>query len=73
MIDYINKIILNPSRFYADYMIEKTRLKVKNAILIVQKVYWLCPTYIWLLQKIVELFHYGPRKCIEIRFSSINK
>ena len=51
LVDYNSKIILNPTRFYADYMIEKTGIKAKIARLIVQKFYWLCPTYIWLLQK----------------------
>ncbi|MFC1515900.1 class I SAM-dependent methyltransferase, partial [Thermodesulfobacteriota bacterium] len=49
--DYTKKIIENPLRFHTDYMIQKETNKARMAGFVVQYVYWLCPTYIWLLQK----------------------
>ena len=51
VIDYTKRIIESPNPFYADYMIREGSLKAKIAKLVVTYAYWLCPTYIWLLQK----------------------
>jgi len=50
-IDYTKKIIENPKLFYADYMIKPDTKKSVLAKLIAHYVYWLCPSYIWLLKK----------------------
>jgi 2-polyprenyl-3-methyl-5-hydroxy-6-metoxy-1,4-benzoquinol methylase len=54
-IDYTKKIIENPQQFHIHYMLQPGSLKCKIAKLIVNKAYWLCPTYIWLLKKPLEL------------------
>jgi len=51
VIDYTPKIIRNPNLFYADYMLREGSVKFKFANLVVKYAYWLCPGYIWLLQK----------------------
>jgi 2-polyprenyl-3-methyl-5-hydroxy-6-metoxy-1,4-benzoquinol methylase len=50
-IDYTKKIIEQPNRFKADYMLKPHARKTKVAQIIVNYAYSLCPTYIWLLQK----------------------
>lgn len=51
MHDYTKKIIDDPSRFKADYMLKPASTKHKIAKFIINNAYWLCPTYIWILQK----------------------
>jgi len=51
IVDYTKQIIENPDLFHADYMIQKGSKKARLAKLIVNHAYFLCPTYIWLLQK----------------------
>ena len=51
IVDYTKQIIENPVLFHADYMIQKGFKKERLAKLIVNHAYFLCPTYIWLLQK----------------------
>jgi len=51
VIDYTHKIISNPKLFGTDYMIPEGSLKAKLANIIVRHAYWLCPGYVWLLQK----------------------
>lgn len=51
IIDYTGKVIENPRLFHADYMIEEGTIKAKIAKWIVKYAYWLCPSYIWLLEK----------------------
>ena len=50
-IDYTKKIIQQPERFEADYMLRPNTHKARLAQLIVKCAYGLCPTYIWLLRK----------------------
>ena len=49
--DYTKKIIENPQRYHADYMIRRGTAKARLAKLITQYAYWLCPGYVWLLTK----------------------
>jgi 2-polyprenyl-3-methyl-5-hydroxy-6-metoxy-1,4-benzoquinol methylase len=51
LIDYTKKIIQNPVQFHIDYMLKSNTSKSKIAKTIVNHAYWLCPTYIWLLEK----------------------
>jgi len=48
---YTQKIIEKPKRFHADYMIMVDTKKARLAGLIVKYAYWMCPSYIWILQK----------------------
>jgi ubiquinone/menaquinone biosynthesis C-methylase UbiE len=50
-IDYTKKIIQQPQRFEADYMLRPNTHRARLAQLIIKHAYWLCPTYIWLLRK----------------------
>lgn len=49
--DYTKKIINSPGRYKAEYMLTPESLKHKTAKFIAQYLYWLCPSYIWILQK----------------------
>ncbi len=49
--DYTKKIIHSPDRYKAEYMLTPESLKHKTAKLIVKYAYWLCPSYIWILEK----------------------
>lgn len=49
--DYTKKIIADPEKFHADYMLTPESSKYKIAKLIINYAYWLCPTYIWILEK----------------------
>ena len=49
--DYTQKIIVKPERFFADYLIMPGSKKRLLANFIVKYAYWLCPGYIWLLEK----------------------
>ena len=49
--DYTKKIINQPERFSAEYMLKPKTLKYTLANFIVQYAYWLCPSYIWILVK----------------------
>jgi ubiquinone/menaquinone biosynthesis C-methylase UbiE len=51
VIDYTHKIICNSKFFSTDYMIPEGSLKARVANMIVRHAYWLCPGYVWLLQK----------------------
>lgn len=51
IVDYTGKVIDEPENFYAAYMIEPGSRKQKLAHLIVERLYWLCPGYLWLLKK----------------------
>ena len=50
-IDYTKKVIKNPELFCADYMIKHGTIKFSLAKLIADHVYWICPSFIWLLRK----------------------
>ena len=49
--DYTKKIIADPEKFHADYMLTPESSKYKIAKLIINYAYWRCPTYIWILKK----------------------
>ena len=49
--DYTKKIIVDPEKFHADYMLATDSSKHKIAKLMINHAYWLCPTYIWILEK----------------------
>ena len=51
LIDYTQRLIQDPKAFHLDYLLDQRSFKAKIANLIVQHAYWLCPGYIWLLQK----------------------
>ena len=50
-IDYTMRIIRNPNRFSADSLVQDSSIKQKLAIMFCKTLYWLCPTYVWLLRK----------------------
>jgi len=49
--DYTKKIIADPEKFSAEYMLRPGSTKHKLAKFISNYAYWLCPTYIWILEK----------------------
>lgn len=51
IIDYTQKIIENPEKFYATDLIKPNSLKQKIYLFLIKYFYWACPTYIWLLRK----------------------
>jgi len=51
LIDYTRRIVVNPKAFHLDYMLDERSFKAKMANLVVRHAYWLCPGYIWILQK----------------------
>jgi len=50
--DYTSKIIEDPVKFAAEYMLKPGSPKRTLAKLIANHAYWLCPSYIWILQKL---------------------
>ena len=53
--DYTEKIINDPGKYHAEYMLTPGSIKYKIAEFIVTYIYWLCPTYIWILEKPASL------------------
>ncbi len=51
IMDYTLKIIQDPHKYRLTEMIKHNSFKQKIALWVLKKVYWLCPTYIWLLRK----------------------
>jgi len=51
IIDYTGKVINDPQYFHATYMLEPDSSKQRTAQFVVNRLYWLCPGYIWLLKK----------------------
>jgi 2-polyprenyl-3-methyl-5-hydroxy-6-metoxy-1,4-benzoquinol methylase len=51
IVDYTEKVIANPERFYATEMISPGSFKQALALKILELAYFLCPTYVWLLRK----------------------
>ena len=49
--DFTKKIINDPEKYHADYMLAADSPKHKIAKLVINHTYWLCPTYIWVLEK----------------------
>jgi len=52
--DYTKKIIKTPEKFNTSYMLMPGSTKHKLAKFIADYFYWLCPTYIWILEKPVK-------------------
>lgn len=50
-VDYTLKIVIEPLRFKASYMIRPSSIKQMIAKIICKHIVWLCPTYIWVLKK----------------------
>jgi hypothetical protein len=50
-IDYTERVIKKPLIFNTEYMIRQGTVKARLARFIVQYIYGLCPSYIWLLRK----------------------
>ena len=51
VIDYTPRLIETPSLFGLDYLVKDGTRRHRLAKFAVRHFYWLCPTYIWLLQK----------------------
>lgn len=51
IIDYTQKVIECPDKYYARDMVNPGSLKQKISIFVCKTAYWLFPTYIWLLRK----------------------
>ncbi|HEY7841657.1 MAG TPA: class I SAM-dependent methyltransferase [Gammaproteobacteria bacterium] len=49
--DYTRLIVAEPDRFHAEYMLTPGSVKTRIARFVARHVYWLMPTYIWLLEK----------------------
>jgi len=51
VVDYTVRVIHDPERFSATDMIVPGSMKHKLSRIMIAAAYWLCPTYIWILQK----------------------
>ncbi len=51
VVDYTKKIVESPGDFAVDYMLKPNSRKYVVANFITKHIYWLCPTYIWILEK----------------------
>ena len=51
VIDYTQKIIERPDKFFATDIVKSGSKKQKVALALIDLAYWLCPTYIWILKK----------------------
>jgi 2-polyprenyl-3-methyl-5-hydroxy-6-metoxy-1,4-benzoquinol methylase len=49
--DYTKKIISDPINFHSEYMLKPGSTKHKLSISVANYAYWLCPSYIWILEK----------------------
>ena len=58
--DYTKKVIDDPLLFKTEYMLTPGSTKHKLAKFIVNYAYWLCPTYIWILEKPVNRYNVTP-------------
>jgi len=54
--DYTKNIIADPEKFSAEYMLRPGSIKHLTAKFIANYVYWLCPSYIWVLEKPADPF-----------------
>ena len=57
--DYTQKMIANPDKYAVDYMVPPGSRKAKIALLVAQYLIWLCPGYIWLLEKTDQAYPTG--------------
>jgi len=51
VIDYSIKVVQDPAKYHALDMVMPNSSKQKKVLLFLKYFYWLCPTYLWLLQK----------------------
>ncbi|WP_143047961.1 class I SAM-dependent methyltransferase [Thalassotalea agarivorans] len=51
LIDYTKKILAQPSKFGAEYMIKPGTIKYKVANFVAKYFFWLVPGYVWVLKK----------------------
>jgi 2-polyprenyl-3-methyl-5-hydroxy-6-metoxy-1,4-benzoquinol methylase len=51
VIDYTQRLIETPDLFGFDYLLKEGTRRQRLAKFAVRHFYWLCPTYVWLLQK----------------------
>lgn len=51
VIDYTHRLIETPALFGFDYLLKEGTRRHRLAKFAVRHFYWLCPTYVWLLQK----------------------
>jgi SAM-dependent methyltransferase len=51
VIDYTRRLIETPALFGFDYLLKEGTRRHRLAKFGVRHFYWLCPTYVWLLQK----------------------
>jgi ubiquinone/menaquinone biosynthesis C-methylase UbiE len=51
IIDYTQKIIETPGKYFLDDMIKDKSFKQKIALMVIKHLYFLSPTYIWILKK----------------------
>lgn len=52
--DYTRRLVETPRAFGLDYLLREGTRRQRLAVLAVRHFYWLCPTYIWLLEKPVK-------------------
>jgi 2-polyprenyl-3-methyl-5-hydroxy-6-metoxy-1,4-benzoquinol methylase len=53
--DYTLEVVRNPAKYHGEEMVTPGSAKQRLALAIVPLIYWLCPSYIWLLRKPGEL------------------
>jgi 2-polyprenyl-3-methyl-5-hydroxy-6-metoxy-1,4-benzoquinol methylase len=63
IIDYTQKIICDPDKYSVGYMVPPDSLKAKIALFVAQHLIWLCPGYIWLLEKTDQGDPTGSNRC----------
>ncbi|HOX23719.1 MAG TPA: class I SAM-dependent methyltransferase, partial [Elusimicrobiales bacterium] len=51
IVDYTHRVIAEPAKFHAEEMVRDGSFTQKALLTLWPMVYWLCPTYIWLLRK----------------------
>jgi 2-polyprenyl-3-methyl-5-hydroxy-6-metoxy-1,4-benzoquinol methylase len=49
--DYTKKLLLHPEQFATEYMVKPSPIKTVAASVFLRFFYWLCPGYLWLLEK----------------------
>jgi 2-polyprenyl-3-methyl-5-hydroxy-6-metoxy-1,4-benzoquinol methylase len=60
VIDYTQRLIETPALFGFDYLLKEGTRRHRLAKFAVRHFYWLCPTYVWLLQKDAPLGRIPP-------------
>lgn len=51
VLDYTRRIVAEPERFSATDMLRPGSLKQRLGLILLDRAYWLCPNYVWLLRK----------------------